>query len=122
MTVTATCHCGAIRIEAAAPEKLTDCNCSLCRRIGGLWAYYVPSDVIVSHGEGALDGYIQGDRSLTTWRCHVCGCVTHWTAIDPTYQRMAVNARLMPPDIVAAARIRRFDGADTWTFLDEDDT
>ena len=32
---------------------------------------------------------------------------------------MGVNARLMAPEIVAAARVRRFDGADTWTFLDE---
>ena len=36
MTVIATWHCGAVTIEAAAPETLTDCNCSLCRRIGGL--------------------------------------------------------------------------------------
>jgi hypothetical protein len=31
---------------------------------------------------------------------------------------MGVNARLMEPAIVAAARVRRFDGADTWTFLE----
>jgi hypothetical protein len=31
---------------------------------------------------------------------------------------MGVNARLMDPAVVAAARIRRFDGADTWEFLD----
>ncbi len=119
MTVTATCHCGAVSIQAAAPETLTDCNCSLCRRIGGYWAYYKPAEVRVTHPENGLDGYIQGDRSLTTWRCRACGCTTHWTATDPTLQRMAVNARMMPPDIVRAARIRRFDGADTWTFLDD---
>jgi len=32
---------------------------------------------------------------------------------------MAVNARMMPPEVVRAARIRPFDGADTWKFLDE---
>jgi hypothetical protein len=120
MTVTATCHCGAVTIEVpVAPEAVTSCNCSICRRIGALWAYYPPQDVRVTHAEGAVDGYSQGDRSLTNWRCHTCGCATHWTAIDPDYDRMAVNARLMPPEIVSAARIRRFDGADTWTFPDE---
>ncbi len=121
MTITASCHCGAVTITVpSAPEKLTDCNCSICRRIGALWSYYPPQDVQVAHPEGGLDGYIQGDRSLTTWRCHTCGCTTHWTATDPDLGRMAVNARLMPPEVMRTARIRRFDGADTWTFLDED--
>lgn len=120
MTVTATCHCAAVTIEvASAPDRVTSCNCSMCRRYGALWAYYPPGEVRAP-GPDLLDGYIQGDRSLTTWRCRVCGCVTHWTPTDPGLDRMAVNARMMPPDILAAARIRRFDGADTWTFLDEE--
>lgn len=119
MTVTATCHCSAVSIELeSAPETVTSCNCSLCRRTGAIWGYYAPSAVRVVHQEGALDGYVQGDRTLTTWRCRTCGCVTHWTAIDPALERMAVNARLLPPDILRAARIRRFDGAETWKFLD----
>ena len=119
MTLQGSCHCGAVRFEAAhLPTELRDCNCSLCRRTGAIWGYYAPSAVRVVHQEGALDGYVQGDRTLTTWRCRTCGCVTHWTAIDPALERMAVNARLLPPDILRAARIRRFDGADTWKFLD----
>jgi hypothetical protein len=36
-----TCHCGAVTIRLPSiPEKATSCNCSLCRRLGGLWAYY----------------------------------------------------------------------------------
>lgn len=31
---------------------------------------------------------------------------------------MAVNLRLADPDVVAAVPVRRFDGADSWTFLD----
>jgi hypothetical protein len=30
------CHCGAVRLTLPSPpEVATDCNCSLCRRIGG---------------------------------------------------------------------------------------
>jgi len=119
MTVTATCHCGAVSLTVAtAPDKVTSCNCSICRRYGAIWAYYHPNDVSLPD-EAALDGYIQGDRSLTTWRCKTCGCVTHWTPTDPALGRMAVNIRLLPPEILAAAHIRRFDGADTWEFIDE---
>ena len=33
--LTGTCHCGAIRIEIPnAPDTLTNCNCSICRRLG----------------------------------------------------------------------------------------
>jgi hypothetical protein len=31
---------------------------------------------------------------------------------------MAVNMRMADPKDIEGVRIRRFDGADTWTFLD----
>jgi hypothetical protein len=34
----ASCHCGAVLLEIARkPRQLTECNCSICRRYGGLW-------------------------------------------------------------------------------------
>jgi hypothetical protein len=116
--VEASCHCGAVRIEVeSAPAQLTSCNCSICRRTGGLWAYYPPAGV---HVTGQTDSYIWGDRALELHRCTTCGCVTHWTPIKEGIERMGVNARLMDPAIVAAAKVRRLDGADTWKYLDED--
>jgi hypothetical protein len=33
---------------------------------------------------------------------------------------MAINARLLPPDVLAAARVRPLDGAsDDWKYLDD---
>lgn len=115
--VEGTCHCGAVRIEVEhAPTELTSCNCSVCRRTGGLWCYFAPAQVRVT---GPTVTYRWGDKTLDLHHCGTCGCTTHWTPIDPTYQRMGVNARLMDPAIVAAARIRHLDGADTWKYLDE---
>ena len=111
------CHCRAVRYTVPrAPEEVKDCNCSACRTRGALWADYSPKDVRV---EGPTLIYMWGDRTLELHFCSVCACVTHWTPVDKTYDRMGVNVRLMAPEILAAARIRRFDGADTWTFLDE---
>lgn len=110
--IEASCHCGAVHMHVeTAPDTVTECNCSICSRTGGLWAYYKPSEVRV---EGETDVYIWGDKSLRLHRCKICGNVTHWSPIDPALERMGVNTRLMPREIWTAARVRKFDGADTW--------
>ncbi len=114
--VDASCHCGAVAISVdEAPLELTSCNCSICRRTGALWSYYSPTQVRVT---GPTATYRWGDQMIDLHHCPACGCITHWSPIDPALDRMGVNARLMEPAIVAAARVRRFDGAETWTFLD----
>jgi len=116
--VEAACHCGAVRLQIdAAPETVTDCNCSLCRRYGVLWAYYPLVQVRFSQ-RGPTDIYMWDDLSLEFHRCAQCGCVTHWAAVDPSRDKIAINARLMSPQVLAAARVRRLDGADTGTYLD----
>ena len=115
--IEASCHCGAVRMKIAdAPVEVTDCNCSICRRYGVLWAYYSPSRVTVSPADGATDIYIWDDRSIEFHRCKTCGCVTHWSSVDKTRDRMGVNARLMTPEVLAAARVRHLDGARTGAY------
>lgn len=117
------CHCGAVTIELPSmPEMATSCNCSMCRRLAGLWAYYEFGTVrIAGHPENTQD-YVQGDRTLRTIRCATCGCVTHWEPLPPEPgARHGVNLRNFDPKILESVRVRRFDGEDTWSFLDEDD-
>ena len=114
----ASCHCGAVRIQTPKPEQLAECNCSLCRRTGGRWAYFTPDEVSFRAGEGTTVGYVQGDRTLATHHCPGCGCTTHWVGLGDFSDRVAVNARLMSASDLEGVRVRRFDGADTWTFLD----
>jgi len=116
----ASCHCGAVRMALPhAPAEVTNCNCSICRRYGVLWAYYPASQVRVLPADAATDTYRWGDRTIAFHRCCACGCVTHWSADDARQDRMGINARLLDPSVLAAARERRFDGADTWRYLDE---
>jgi hypothetical protein len=120
-SIESSCHCGAVRLEIASPpETVTSCNCSICRRTGALWAYYSPKQVRITPAAGATDIYMSGDRMLELHRCKVCGIVTHWAPVDKSYDRMGVNARLMDPAVLAAARVRRLDGADTWKYLGEE--
>ena len=116
-----TCHCGAVRLTLPqAPDRATDCNCSLCRRIGGIWGYFEWGSVRIEAAEGALAEYVWGDRTLRTMRCANCGCATHWEPVDPAAgARHGVNLRMFPPELLGQVQVRRFDGADTWKFLDD---
>jgi hypothetical protein len=120
MLVEGSCHCGAVRIEVShAPTQVTSCNCSICRRLGTLWAYYPPSEVRVA---GATATYRWGDKTLDLHRCVTCGCTTHWTPLPERapQDRMGINVRLLAPEVLAAARVRRLDGAsDDWKYLDD---
>ena len=116
------CLCGGVRIEVPeAPDTVTSCNCSACRRTGSLWAYYSPDQVRIdgeTRGYGRRDIPGQPEPMLALHHCPTCGCITHWTPLNDV-PRMGVNVRLMAPEVLAAARVRRLDGADTWTYLDE---
>ncbi|EIM72796.1 hypothetical protein A33O_18174 [Nitratireductor aquibiodomus RA22] len=68
-------------------------------------------------GEDDTVAYVQGDRTLAMHHCPTCGCTTHWRPIGEG-NRMAINARLMEPGAIAGLRIRRFDGADKFDYLD----
>lgn len=115
------CHCGAVKLTLpSTPTVATSCNCSLCRRVGGPWVYFEFGTVeIEGHPENTSE-YVQGDRTLRTIRCRTCGCVTHWEPIEPKPGAThGVHLGSFDPEFVASVRARKFDGANTWKFLDE---
>ena len=118
--LSASCHCGAITLTVPrAPRQLTDCNCSICRRYGALWAYYSRSQVQVAAAPKAMEAYSWGHKQLKFQRCARCGCITHY--VRPKRgadQRMGVNARMFAPEALAPLRIRHLDGASSWKYLD----
>ncbi len=118
--IEAVCHCGSIKIEMPAkPDAVTDCNCSICRRYGTLWAYYPAADVRIHARPEALSTYSWGDRRLNFFRCKDCGCITHWMAVEnPLAGKMGVNIRNVDPEQMKGVRIRHLDGALSWKFLD----
>ena len=114
------CHCGAVSFEITeTPQWLTRCNCSICRRLGALWAHLDIDKVeIIRRGAGTR-AYSYGDKGLAFHSCQTCGCTTHWENLKPEeYSHMAVNFTMCDPDVVASFRVRNFDGADSWAYLD----
>ena len=115
--LSATCHCGALTIEIPEqPTEITNCNCSICRRLGTLWAYYLFDQIRIKGHPENTDTYIQGDRTLKLVRCKTCGCTSHWEPLEvKTTSRIGVNVRNFKPEEIGSARMRLLDGADTWT-------
>jgi Uncharacterized conserved protein len=69
------CHCGKIAFTVDAGDALTevyDCNCSMCRRRGGL-LWFAPAAALTLHTDRADLGHLpvqQGSTSTTiTARC-----------------------------------------------------
>lgn len=111
--LTATCHCGrAVLRLARAPEQVTHCNCSLCRRTGFRGIYYRSDEVTIS---GDFDAYVREDLDdvfLKTLRCRTCGVTTHWEPLtEPPHERMGVNARLLDPTLLEGVAVTFVDGA-----------
>jgi hypothetical protein len=113
------CHCGAIAFEVAAPPaEVSQCNCSLCRRLGWLCAYYPPEQFTLLRGADALDSYVQGDRTLAVKRCKTCGCPTHWVGLPGieafpggAVPKVGINARLLEDLDWDKIAVRKVDGA-----------
>jgi hypothetical protein len=116
----ASCHCGSIQIEVARkPSVLRRCTCSICRRYAALWAYCSRKTARVSSARGALRAYLWGHRAIEFYHCGTCGCLTHYeSGKQAKDSRIAVNCRMLSPDAIEGIRIRTFDGADTWKYLD----
>lgn len=111
--LSASCHCGAVRIAfPELPGSITDCNCSICRRFGALWAYYTREQVAVSCSPDSVSAYVWGDKEIEFFHCDTCGCVTHYETIEKdSDSRIAINARMMKPEEIASLPVRKFDGA-----------
>ena len=117
--IVARCHCGDVALTLPhAPERLLQCNCSVCRKSGFLGVYYAEGAVAVS---GPVDGYVRSDIDrpcIEMWRCRRCGIPTHWTLLDhwphddiARPERMGVNARLIDPAVLEGKEILQVDGA-----------
>lgn len=115
----ATCHCGAVQLSlASSPTKITECNCSICRRIGAWWTYYQPSEVRLLSGSEVLGSYCWQDKKIAFHHCLICGSTTHYSTTSRAEQdRVAVNARMIPAEKLDGIPRRLFDGAKTWRYL-----
>jgi hypothetical protein len=118
--VRGSCLCGAVELTIARkPRTLTQCNCSVCRRYGTLWAYYRRRAVTIEAKRGALASYAVRAKGLRFVRCKTCGCVVCWdSARKGPDVRMGINARLLDHAAMAGVTISVLDGDQTWKVVE----
>lgn len=76
----ASCHCGAVVIEADLPGGLdtaSRCDCSFCRRRGAAAVTAVAATLKVLKGKENLGMYTWGTHTAKHWFCKTCGIYTH---------------------------------------------
>lgn len=134
MTLTASCHCGATRIELPhAPLQAKQCNCSYCSRTGAVWGYYGPGemrfvsqddDKTYSASGGMNQHHFCGRCGMQTW-----GDSPNWASIYnndgtpkegfaagsmPTERSYAVNLRLVDDLDWSSLAVEKVDGRNSW--------
>lgn len=106
------CHCGGIRFEVEGDiGQVIDCNCSLCRKRGGLLWFVPRAQFHLKTPEADLATYTFNTHQIRHHFCRVCGIAPFGEGRDPKGGEMAaVNARCLEDVDLGALTIVPFDG------------
>ncbi|ESQ81152.1 GFA family protein [Asticcacaulis sp. YBE204] len=107
------CHCGkiAFEVEGDFSEGL-DCNCSLCRRRGGLLSFISRDAFRLNSSRDDLSMYQFNHHVLNHYFCSTCGIAPFSEGKNRDGSEMtAVNLRCMPDIDLDALKITKWDGA-----------
>ncbi len=133
MSLIATCHCGATRIELPDhPTEATACNCSYCSRTGAVWAYYRPGELRFLSREGERM-YSTSPEMHQHYFCGTCGMQSWGESPDwgsmynddgtpkngdptaiPTERKQAVNLKLVDDLDWSRVAVTEMDGRNNW--------
>lgn len=132
MTLVATCHCGATKIELPhLPIAAKECNCSFCARTGAIWGYYAPGELkLLSQQDdktysasGMNQHHFCSNCGIQTW-----GESPDWASMYnndgtpkdgdpnamPTARTYAVNLRLIDDFDWSQVVVEKIDGRNSW--------
>lgn len=105
------CHCGAIAFEVDADiTEAIDCNCSMCRRRGGLLAFVSDEQFTLKTPASAVSTYEFNKHALQHHFCQVCGIAPYSNGQGRTGPMIAVNVRCLPDVDLENLTINKVDG------------
>ena len=108
------CHCGRVRFEVATEVPITeacDCNCSMCRRRGGLLWFGPRSAFRLASAEQDVGTYTFNKHAIQHHFCANCGIAPYGEGSDPKGNKMAaVNLRCIPAIDIETLTINKVDG------------
>ncbi len=107
------CHCGKIAFEVEGDfTGGMECNCSFCRRRGGILAFVPRDRLAVTAATEALSTYTFNQHRLEHHFCSTCGAGPFSEGKGPDGSAMAaINLRCIPAIDLGSLEITQYDGA-----------
>ncbi len=105
------CHCGRVRFEVLAPERISvsDCNCSICAKSGYLHLTVPKSRFRLLSGSDALVTYQFNTGTARHLFCSVCGIKSFYVPRSHP-DGFSVNARCLDRHTIKEVVVRPFNG------------
>lgn len=114
MAYQGSCHCGRIAFSVEGEiEQAIDCNCSLCRKRGGLLAFFPRQALTLSTPEADMATYTFNKHAIEHHFCPKCGIAPFGEGKHPKTGEAtaAVNLRCLPDIDLDALQVTKVDGA-----------
>ena len=106
------CHCGKVAFEVEGDfDTGLDCNCSMCRRRGGLLAFVPAEKFTLSTPMANVSTYRFNRHAIAHHFCATCGIAPYGEGKDPSGNSMAaINLRCIPAIDLETLTITKVDG------------
>jgi len=114
------CHCGRVRFEVDAPAEIeaSECNCSMCKRLGYLHLVVPKTRFRLLSGEDSLTSYRFNTGVANHLFCATCGIKAFYVPRSHP-EGYSVNVRCLDEGTVQRCTVRKFDGANWEQHVDE---
>ena len=112
MTIhTGGCHCGKVRFEVEAPAAIsaTECNCSICHKVGYLHLFVSNAEFRLLQGEDELSTYTFNTGAAKHYFCKHCGVKSYYVPRSHP-DGVSVNVRCLDEATLESVDVTPFDG------------
>ncbi len=89
------CHCGAVAYTVEVDtEQALKCNCSICTKLGAVWAFAPKAKFNLNKGAGKQGDYLFNKKVLHHRFCTTCGIESYAEGTGPDGSPMVgINLR-----------------------------
>ena len=83
-TYSGSCHCGAVAFTVEVdPTEALKCNCSICSKLGAIWAFAPKSKFTLTSGSAQQGDYLFNKKHLHHRFCTRCGIESYAEGAGP---------------------------------------